>query len=545
MKLTFLGAARTVTGSCFLLESGDTRLLVDCGLFQGRDADTQLPFPVSPSQIDYLLVTHAHVDHSGRIPWLVKEGFRGEILSTPATRDLCGIMLRDSAHIQEQETQWRNKKRLRAGLEPLEPLYTIQDAETAMGLFNPCDYGYLVNLGDHIKARFTDAGHLLGSAYIELWVTEEEGTKKLVFSGDIGNVNQPIINDPGFVRGADFVITESTYATRHHKAPGQATQQLKEILLETFQRKGKVIIPAFAVGRTQEILYFLREIYSQPGFPYRHCPVFVDSPLAIEATKIFMRDPRAYYDEEAIALLDKGISPLNFSALQISQTVEDSRSINEYQGPCVIISSSGMCEAGRIKHHLKYNLWRPECTVLFSGYQAVGTLGRSILDGAKKVTIFGESVRVRARIRKLDGISGHGDQGILLRWIQEIGQRPERIFVVHGEEENTLSFARLLRDQYGYDTTAPQLGQSFDLLHMAPSPMESRTLAGSSLLEAFRQLTAAGARLLGLVGRVQAALADGTPQAEQQMNRLAQQVNDLCDQWEEHTEDTPSGSTPE
>lgn len=534
MKLTFLGAARTVTGSCYLLESGSTRVMVDCGMFQGRDADRKVPLPVPPSQIDYVLVTHAHVDHSGRLPWLVKEGFRGEIISTGATRDLCSIMLRDSAHIQEQEAQWQNKKRARAGLDPLEPLYTIQDAEDAMKLFNPCDYGYVVSLGDHIKARFTDAGHLLGSAFIEVWVTEEEGTKKLAFSGDIGNINQPIINDPGFIKGADFVITESTYATRHHKAVGQATQQLKEILLETFQRKGKVIIPAFAVGRTQELLYFLREIYGQPDFgPYRKYPVFVDSPLAIEATKIFMRDPRAYYDEEAIALIDKGVSPINFPSLQISQTVEDSRSINEYTGPCVIISSSGMCEAGRIKHHLKYNLWRPECTVLFSGYQAAGTLGRSILDGAKKVTIFGEAVRVRAKIRRLDGISGHGDQGIILRWIQEIGQRPERIFVVHGEEENSLAFAQLLRDQYGYEVSVPQMGQSFDLMRMAPAPAEPLPAPAVRLLDAFRQLSASQTRILALVSQVQQQLADGTPQAAQEMDRLARQLSDLCDQWEQ------------
>ncbi|MHC1693582.1 MAG: MBL fold metallo-hydrolase RNA specificity domain-containing protein [Sphaerochaetaceae bacterium] len=475
MDITFFGAARTVTGSCTLVECAGRRILVDCGLPQGNDekkAGMDLPF--NARQIDCVLLTHAHIDHTGRIPLLVKEGFSGRILCTQATCDLCGIMLADSGHIQEMEAEWQSRKRRRAGKSSLEPLYTVEDAHKAMELFEGYPYGRKIELYEGITIQFVDAGHLLGSSSIQMWLTEGDQTRLVVFSGDVGNLDQPLIKDPACLSDADFVVVESTYGDRLHTKPEHASQkittdehakELADIINRTFSRGGNVIIPSFAVGRTQEILYLLRVTIQHglvPGFS--QIPVFLDSPLAIEATKVFSSNLEGYFDEEAMALVHAGVNPLVFPSLTLVVTSDESRELNLRKGSAVIISSSGMCEAGRIKHHLKHNLWRRESTVVFCGYQAEGTLGRSILDGAEKVTIFGEQIDVRAEICKLEGISGHADQAGLVRWLSCFGQRPRHIFVVHGEERVATWFAGFITTRLGVPAWAPEAMKSYDLL---------------------------------------------------------------------------------
>lgn len=444
MRVTFVGAARTVTGSCTLLETSGKKILIDCGLPQGNDEKVlglQLPF--DPASIDYVFLTHAHIDHSGRIPLLVRKGFKGQIYATDATVDLCSIMLSDSAHIQEMENEWLNRKKLRAGEKLVEPLYEVKDAQRAMELFVGFSYDQRIKVTDNIDIEFTDAGHLLGSAYVQIWATEGTERRHLVFSGDIGNLDQPLINDPAMIKEADFVVVESTYGDRNHKQSKYASQkeategrskQLAEIIKETFDKGGNVIIPSFAVGRTQELLYLLRNIINHnllPEIPY--LPVFLDSPLAIEATKIFSKNIHGYFDDEAMKLVEEGHNPLIFDSLTATVSADESKELNFRKESCVIISSSGMCEAGRIKHHLKHNLWRKESSIVFSGYQSSGTLGRSIVDWAKQVTIFSEKIDVKASIKVLEGISGHADQQGLIRWLEGFTtKKPRHIFVNHG-----------------------------------------------------------------------------------------------------------------
>jgi len=464
-----------VTGSCTLIECAGKRLLVDCGLPQGNDEKKiGMDLPFKATEIDYVLLTHAHIDHSGRIPLLVGDGFRGTIHSTEATADLCSIMLADSGHIQEMETEWQNRKRRRAGKPEIEPLYTVADAHKAMDLFSghPYDSRFWVDAG--IEVEFTDAGHLLGSSSIQVWLQEGDEKRHLVFSGDIGNLDQPIINDPVYMQEADFVIMESTYGDRLHKEPEHKSQristqersrQLAEIIQDTFEKGGNVIIPSFAVGRTQELLYLLRHIITHsmlPDFPT--IPVFLDSPLAIEATKVFSRNIEGYFDEEAMELVAQGLNPLVFDSLTTTVTADESRELNRRKESAVIISSSGMCEAGRIKHHLKHNLWRAESTIVFCGYQANGTLGRSILDGAEKVTIFGEQIDIRASVRRLEGVSGHADQKGLVAWVGSFKKKPEHVFVVHGDEQVAQYFAGLLGSELDLSAWAPAPFESFDLL---------------------------------------------------------------------------------
>ena len=403
MRLTFLGADHEVTGSCHMLETCKKVILVDCGMEQGPDIYENQEIPVNPADIDYVLLTHAHIDHSGLLPLLYKRGFKGTIFSTYATSDLCEVMLRDSAHIQEFEAEWRNRKAKRAGKPEYVPLYTIADADGASKLFCGCPYGERIHLADGIDIRFTDVGHLLGSACIEVWLQEDGVEKKLVFSGDIGNLHQPILKDPAHVETADYVLIESTYGDRSHGLKPDYVKELTRIIQETFDRGGNVVIPSFAVGRTQEMLYFLREIkakkliHGHDGFK-----VYVDSPLAVQATTIFNKNMYDCFDEETLALVKKGINPISFPGLSLSITSDESKMINFDDEPKVILSASGMCEAGRIRHHLKHNLWRPESTVLFVGYQAVGTLGRSIIEGREEVKLFGESIEVKARIEKIE-----------------------------------------------------------------------------------------------------------------------------------------------
>ena len=466
MKLTFIGAAHEVTGSCHLLEANGKNILIDCGMEQGPDLYENQELPVAAGDIDYILLTHAHIDHSGLIPLLCKHGFKGEIITTFATADLCNIMLRDSAHIQEFEAEWRNRKAKRAG-EPLyEPLYTTQDAIDAIGLLAPCDYGQKLTLCEGIQVRFTDIGHLIGSASIEVWVSEEGVEKKIVFSGDVGNIDQPILRDPSITKEADYVVIESTYGNRiHSEERPDYLGEFTKILRETFEKGGNVVIPSFAVGRTQEILYFIREIKEKnllQEFP--NFEVYVDSPLAIEATNVFTKNGKSCFDAEAKALVDKGVNPLVFPGLKLSVTSDDSKLINFDEKPKVIVSASGMCEAGRIRHHLKHNLWRPECTILFVGYQAVGTLGRKLIDGASAVKLFGENIEVSARIESLKGISGHADMKGLLDWLAGFESEVSHVFVVHGEDAVTDEFARTVTEKFGWKAFAPYSGGCVDLL---------------------------------------------------------------------------------
>ena len=498
MKLTFFGAAKAVTGSCHCVEVNGKRILIDCGLQQGRDERDNRVLDFAPGYIDYVIVTHAHIDHTGRIPLLVKQGFHGRIIATRLTGQLMSIMLRDSAHIQESDAQWQNQKGRRAGRAPVEPLYTIADAEHAMELVETYEYGELVDLCEGVRLRFTDAGHLLGSACAELWLTEEGVTRKIVFSGDLGNVDQPIIRDPQTIDEADYVVMESTYGDRLHEPPESYTEALAQIIDETFEQGGNVIIPSFAVGRTQELLYFMREmkeegmVRSHPDF--RVC---VDSPLANEATRIYSGNLHGYLDEEAIEAL-KGGALFQFPGLTLTETSEESKALNLDTSSKVILSASGMCDAGRIRHHLKHNLWRKECTIVFVGYQAEGSLGRALLEGAKSVKLFGEEIAVNARIVNFKGLSSHADRDHLLAWAKHYAPKPRHIFVVHGEASVTEIFAQKLRDA-GLSAHAAEYEEVYDLaadrMLSAGVPLPPKPVSASGS-PAYRKLEAAGQDLM-------------------------------------------------
>ncbi len=529
MKLSFLGAAHEVTGSCHFIEACGKKILVDCGMQQGQDDDTQ-ELPVVPADIDYLFLTHAHIDHSGKLPLLSKMGFNGKIFTTVATGELCSIMLQDSAHIQEFEAEWKNRKRQRAGEDLYEPLYTIEDAQRIMKRFVTFEYNQIISVCDGIKIRFIDVGHLLGSASIEVWIEEEDTNKKLVFSGDIGNLNQPLIRDPQYITEADYVVMESTYGDRNHGPAPDYVQELADIIKETFDRGGNVVIPSFAVGRTQELLYFLRNIVNNNRIPgYSEIPVYVDSPLAVEATNVFNKNVKGYFDEEAMSLINQGINPITFPGLKISVTSDESKAINFDSRSKVIISASGMCDAGRIRHHLKHNLWRAESTIVFVGFQAIGTLGRSLLEGTKTVKLFGESITVNANIVRLHGISGHADQAGLLRWLSAFEQKPKRVFVVHGEASVCDSFAALLQDQ-GYDALAPNLQASFDLatntcLETGVLPEPKKVKETTRVSSVFQRLVNAGQRLMAVIRHNEGG-------ANKDLAKFADQINSLCDKWD-------------
>ena len=528
MKLTFFGAAKAVTGSCHCLEVGGKKILVDCGLQQGRDERDNRLLDFAPGNIDYVVVTHAHIDHSGRIPLLVKQGFVGKVVTTRLTAQLLGIMLRDSAHIQESDAQWENQKGKRAGREPVEPLYTMADAEEAIGRITTYEYGEKVELCEGVTLRFVDAGHLLGSACVEFWLRENGVERKIVFSGDLGNVDQPIIRDPQTIEEADYVVTESTYGDRSHEPPESYTEALAKIIDETFSRGGNVIIPSFAVGRTQELLYFMREmkqegmVKSAPDFK-----VCVDSPLANEATRIFAGDLHGYLDEEAIEAIRRG-NLFTFPGLYLSQTSEESKALNEDKGSKVIISASGMCDAGRIRHHLKHNLWRPECTVVFVGYQGEGTLGRALLDGAKQVKLFGEEIAVRARIVNFKGLSSHADRDHLLAWAEAFHPKPRQVFVVHGDSHVTEVYAQTLRDR-GISAHAPLYEEVYDLaadrmlaagVELTPKP----TYTAHSASPAYRTLEQAA----DLLRQVVQANRGGT---NKDLAAFAAELNALAEKW--------------
>ncbi len=529
MKLSFLGAAHEVTGSCHFIEACGKKILVDCGMQQGQDDDTQ-ELPVVPADIDYLFLTHAHIDHSGKLPLLSKMGFNGKIFTTVATGELCSIMLQDSAHIQEFEAEWKNRKRQRAGEDLYEPLYTIEDAQRIMKRFVTFEYNQIISVCDGIKIRFIDVGHLLGSASIEVWIEEEDTNKKLVFSGDIGNLNQPLIRDPQYITEADYVVMESTYGDRNHGPAPDYVQELADIIKETFDQGGNVVIPSFAVGRTQELLYFLRDIVNNNRIPgYSEIPVYVDSPLAVEATNVFNKNVKGYFDEEAMSLINQGINPITFPGLKISVTSDESKAINFDSRSKVIISASGMCDAGRIRHHLKHNLWRAESTIVFVGFQAIGTLGRSLLEGTKTVKLFGESITVNANIVRLHGISGHADQAGLLRWLSAFEQKPKRVFVVHGEASVCDSFAALLQDQ-GYDALAPNLQASFDLA--TNTCLETGVLPEPKKVKETTRVSGVFQRLVNASQRLMAVIRHNEGGANKDLAKFADQINSLCDKWD-------------
>ena len=532
MKLTFLGAAHEVTGSCSLIEIGGVYGLVDCGMEQGADVFVNQDIPVEANKIDFVLLTHAHIDHSGNLPLLYKRGYSGPIYATRATCHLCEIMLRDCAHIQESDAEWKSRKAKRSGGEPVEPVYTMDDAEAAIAHLRPCDYGEQIHIAENVIVRFTDAGHLMGSASIEIWLTENGVEKKLVFSGDIGNTNQPIINDPQYLKEADYVVTESTYGDRYHqKMDTNNVKFLADVIQRTLDRGGNLVIPSFAVGRTQEMLYFIREIKLQNLVTgHGDFPVYVDSPLANEATGIFLQCDRIYFDPETTALLDQGVNPLVFPGLNVSVSSEESKAINFDKEPKVIISASGMCEAGRIRHHLKHNLWRKECTVLFVGYQAAGTTGRAILDGAKKIDLFGEEVAVNAEICFFPGKSGHADKDGLIKWITAFEKKPDMVFVNHGEDAVCQGYAECLRDEYGFTTFAPYSGTVFDLASgqfletPAGVPVVKKTAKQARNASVFDGLIAACKRLTEL--------AYGCREIpNKEIGKFTGQVNSLVDKW--------------
>lgn len=470
MKVTFIGATHEVTGSCTLLEVAGKYYIVDFGMEQGRDVFENEPLPVAPSDVEAVFLTHAHIDHSGMLPKLVKDGFKGPIYATEVTRNLCSIMLRDSAHIQMSEAEWKNRKEKRAGHGLIDPVYDLNDADCAIRLIRPCDYKKMYSISENVAIRFTDVGHLLGSAAIEIWLTEGNVTKKITFSGDVGNINRPIVKDPEKVEETDYLVIESTYGNRLHEAPKSVIAELGEIFQRTFDRGGNVVIPAFAVGRTQEMLYAIREV-KQRGLVKNHdnFPVFLDSPLAVDSTAIFMQCPRDYLDDETLELLDSGVNPIWFPNITLSVTSDDSKAINFDTQPKVIISASGMCDAGRIRHHLKHNLWSEKNTIVFCGYQTEGTLGHALLnDDLSEVTLFGEKIAVRAEITQVEGASGHADMNGLLDWAGGFKQKPVLTFVNHGDDKSATDFVETLKERLGYVATAPYSGTIYDLITGQP-----------------------------------------------------------------------------
>ena len=534
MKLEFLGAAHEVTGSCHYLEFADKHVLVDCGMEQGPDLYVNQEIPVNASTIDYVFVTHAHIDHSGLLPMLYNHGFRGQIFTTTATHQLCEIMLKDSAHIQMFEAEWKNRKAKRAGRPEVVPLYDMNDAVGVLGHFVSCDYHSVINVCEGLKVRFVDAGHLLGSSSIEMWISENtaEGVeeRKIVFSGDIGPGNRPLIKDPEYLTSADYVVMESTYGDRTHETPPDYAVELARVIRDTFTRGGNLVIPAFSVGRTQEMLYFIRRIKMENLLPeFQNFEVYVDSPLAVEATTIFGKNVQDCFDDTALALVQQGINPIGFPGLRMAITSDESKMINFNDKPKVILSASGMCEAGRIRHHLKHNLWRKDSTILFVGYQVPGTLGNMLLNGAKEVKLFGEMIEVQAKIENLPGISGHADVNQLTKWVSMFDPKPKRVFIVHGEDKVTEQFAAHIHEELGLEAYAPFSGDAFDLLTGACVAQGSREAVEKKSTRAvnniFARLVAAGERLMTVIRKC-----EGMPNRE--LGKFADQINELCNKWE-------------
>lgn len=532
MILEFLGADREVTGSCHYIAYDDKHILIDCGMEQGPDLYVNQEIPVNAAEVDYVFITHAHIDHSGLLPLLYSHGFRGEVIATKATCELCDIMLRDSAHIQEFEAEWKNRKGRRSGAEEVVPLYTINDVMGVMEHFVAVDYDKKIRICEGLTVRYVDAGHLLGSASVEMWITEDGQTRKIVFSGDLGNGNRPLIKDPEYIKEADYVVMESTYGTRNHETPPDYARLLADVIRDTFVRGGNLVIPAFAVGRTQEMLYHIRRIKTENMLPeYPGFEVYIDSPLAVEATNVFHANVAECFREEAVELIRKGINPIKFDGLKIAVTSDESRLINTITTPKVIISASGMCEAGRVRHHLKHNLWRADSTILFVGYQVEGTLGNSLLNGVQKVKLFGEEVEVKAKLVQFPGISGHADMEHLLRWIGAYEKRPQQVFVVHGEENTAVTFAGMVEGRYGIPAVAPYTGDTYDLIEGVcvetgdRKHAEKIAKADTPANTVFARLTAAGQRLIAVIQKCRG-------MANKDLAKFADQIINLCDKWD-------------
>ncbi len=468
MKIQFCGAASGVTGSCHLISTEHHKILLDCGQFQGgkaMDAMNHEAFPFDPAEVDYVILSHAHIDHCGRIPLLVKRGFKGDIYCTDATADLLEVMLKDSGYIHEREAEWKNRKNQRAGRPLVEPLYTCDDAMESLKFVKPVLYDELMELNPEMRLVFNDAGHILGSAITELWITENDQTSKIVFSGDLGVMDRPILRNPTIIKKADYVIMETTYGNRLHPQNSMDVKTLLEIVLKTARRGGTTVIPSFAVGRTQELIYEFNRFYHDNAQYHRELEnlmVYVDSPMATTATEVFRRNAQVF-DEDMKEIITKGSNPLDFKNLQFTRSSEESMRLNTDRRPKVIISASGMCEAGRIRHHLKHNLWDPRSSVIFVGYQAEGTLGRLLVEGAKTVTLFGEAIKVNAEIYNLEGFSGHADRDGLLEWLGGFQKEPKHIFLVHGEQESKESFARTVKAELGFSPIVVQGNSEFIL----------------------------------------------------------------------------------
>ena len=473
MKITFLGATKTVTGSNYLVEAAGKRFLVDCGMWQGKselEERNDEEFEFDPKAIDFMLLTHAHIDHSGRIPKLYKEGYRNKVYAHKATCDLCALMLPDSGHIQEMETSWKNKKRIRKGLPEIEPMYTAEEAARCLEIFEPVQYDEIIEITPEIHVRFNDAGHMLGSSIIELWVNENGKEEKTVFTGDLGNNDIPLLDSPTMIEDADYLVMESTYGSRLHLRNDEKAEIFLNVVSETLDNGGTVVIPSFAVGRTQEILYEINKLKDEKEdeeFKRKYktlmkADVYVDSPLAISATEVF-RENTNLFEPEVREEIMRGDNPLEFPGLHFTRTAEESKALNEDPRPSIIISASGMCDVGRIKHHLKHNIWNPKSTILFVGYQAPGTLGYQIVNGAKTVKIFGEEFAVNARVEYIEGYSGHADQEGLMDFIYSFIKKPKNIFLVHGEPESQ----EVLRDKIEQETKIPVIipdfGETYDI----------------------------------------------------------------------------------
>lgn len=530
MKITFLGAAHEVTGSMTYIEVGTKKGIVDCGMEQGKNLFENELLPVSPAELDFVLLTHAHIDHSGHLPLLYKNGYRGPIYASAATCALCEIMLRDCANIQMSDAEWKTKKAARRGEPAVEPLYDMDDAEGALRLMHPCAYREAVQINESVTIRMTDVGHLLGSAAIEVWLTEGGETRKITFSGDIGNIDQPILRDPQPVKETDYLVVESTYGDRYHTTErADYVSELARRIQAVLDRGGNLIIPSFAVGRTQEMLYFIREIKNR-GLVHGHgdFPVYVDSPLAIEATRVFLQCDTDFVDDEMRAVIRSGENPLVFPGLKLSVSSDESKAINEDKTPKVIISASGMCDAGRVRHHLKHNLWKKESMVLFVGYQAVGTPGRTLADGAKKVKILGEEIAVNAEIDVLPGVSGHADKAGLTAWVKSFENKPKLVFVNHGDPDAADAFVKSLEEEHGYTAFAPYSGARYDLLRgefdriAEPKPVEK--IKKRTVSPAFERLIAAAEKLLSvcrtLEGRANKELARYAEQIEKIVSKM-------------------------
>lgn len=534
MKLHFIGADHEVTGSLHYLDACGINIAVDFGMEQGQNIYQNAELPIKYSDIDYILLTHAHIDHAGMIPYAYKNGFNGTVLCTNATKALAEIMLRDSAHIQESDAEYKNRKAQRAGRALVEPVYDLNDANGVLTHFRGVDYEQTVELADGISVRFIDAGHLLGSASIEVFLEENGTSKKLVFSGDIGNFHKPLIRDPQYIHDADYVIMESTYGNRFHEENIDHISDLVRIIQETLDRGGNVVLPAFAVGRTQELLYLIRRIKSE-GLVYGHdnFPVYVDSPLAVEAIHVFQKNLEDCYDDETKELVEQGINPISFHGLNIAVSMEESKAINFDSTPKVIISASGMCDAGRIRHHLKHNLWRPECAVVFAGYQAEGTLGRVLLDGTDTIKLFGEEIEVKAHIETMQAMSSHADQAGLLQWISAYRQPPSRVFLVHGNDESMDVLSGKIQEKLGFLTESPYSGSVFDLATdkwlfvAAPIPYIKSETEQKTVV----QKDSAYGRLMAAYNKLLSAVQANQHGANKDLAKFTSQILNLYEKW--------------